>query len=185
MNVFQYYHLDELKKWLCDRHDELHLQNSLIMPRVCVVGRDGTQYRGQGAKGLCQALNDGLGSDYDILSTYSAGRNRGTVFYGLQIEDKETLQKQKEEKEVVEENKEDLIPQDLEVVEEETVVEVVESEEPKIKEPDWEWIESLENNSEDRLELDRYAEEEFGVKLNRTMKLGNMIKKFKEELSKR
>lgn len=48
--------------------------------------------------------------------------------------------------------------------------------------PDWEWIESLDNNKEDKLALDHYAESKFSIKLSRTMKISNMIKAFKEEL---
>ena len=178
MNVFQYKHLDELKKWLCGRHDELHLENSMIMPRICVVGKDGTMYRGQGAKGLCLMLNGGLNADYDILSTYSVGRNRGTIFYGIEKEIKEFVQEEKEEviEPVVEVVVDELISLDVGPV----TVEVEES----VKEPDWVWIESLENTPEDKLEFDKYCEAEYGLRLSRTMKLSNMIKKFKEELSK-
>lgn len=51
------------------------------------------------------------------------------------------------------------------------------------KEVDWEWVESLENNKEDKLKLDEYAET-FGVKLSRVKKLENMIIDFKEALGK-
>lgn len=63
--------------------------------------------------------------------------------------------------------------------------EVVEDEAPVVvKEPDWEWIATLKNNKDDKLALDKYAEAEFGISLNRQMKLDNMIKAFKEELEK-
>ena len=48
--------------------------------------------------------------------------------------------------------------------------------------PDWEWIESLENKKDHKIELDEYAEKEFGIKLNRQNKIDNMIKDFKEQL---
>ena len=50
-----------------------------------------------------------------------------------------------------------------------------------VKEVDWEWVESLENNKEDKLKLDEYAET-FGVKLSRVKKLENMIIDFKEAI---
>mgnify|MGYP003366274198 CR=1 FL=1 len=52
-----------------------------------------------------------------------------------------------------------------------------------VKEVDWEWVESLENNKEDKLKLDEYSET-FGVKLSRVKKLENMIIDFKEALDK-
>ena len=48
--------------------------------------------------------------------------------------------------------------------------------------PDWEWIESLENKKDHKIELDEYADKEFGVKLNRQNKIDNMIKDFKSQL---
>tara|TARA_Y100001956_G_C4125696_1_gene189942 strand:- start:860 stop:1294 length:435 start_codon:yes stop_codon:yes gene_type:complete len=48
--------------------------------------------------------------------------------------------------------------------------------------PDWEWIESLENKKDHKIELDEYADKEFGIKLNRQNKIDNMIKDFKAQL---
>lgn len=46
--------------------------------------------------------------------------------------------------------------------------------------PDWDWVDSLEDSPETRLELDEYALK-FSVNLKRTMKVSNMAKKFKAE----
>lgn len=67
-----------------------------------------------------------------------------------------------------------------EVIEEPIVEALLASEEPK--QPDWKWIESLENNKEDKLLLDDYADKEFSIKLSRTKKLSNMIIDFKAAL---
>lgn len=49
-------------------------------------------------------------------------------------------------------------------------------------EPNWKWIESLKNVKKDKTLFDKYAEEEFKIKLNRTNTLANMIVAFKEAL---
>lgn len=66
-------------------------------------------------------------------------------------------------------------------VEDKVVEEVVSSEVEEAAEPDWAWVDSLEDSTETRKELDIYAEK-FDVKLKRTMKVTNMAKKFKEAL---
>ena len=48
---------------------------------------------------------------------------------------------------------------------------------------DWDWVESLEDNKEDKLLLDKYAEDNTGVKLKRNMKIKNMIRDFKKALA--
>jgi hypothetical protein len=48
---------------------------------------------------------------------------------------------------------------------------------------DWGWVDSLENNKEDKLKLDKYAEG-FDIKINRAKTLPNMIKAFKVALDK-
>ena len=63
------------------------------------------------------------------------------------------------------------------------VVAPVESEEsPEAKSPDWEWIDSLANNKEDKEALDVYALKEFNISLNKSKTIANMIKSFKKEL---
>jgi len=47
---------------------------------------------------------------------------------------------------------------------------------------DWSWIETLKNTKEDKKAFDEYAEEDYSIKLKRTMSLENMIKDFKEKL---
>ena len=53
-------------------------------------------------------------------------------------------------------------------------------EEVVAEQPDWGWVDSLENTKKDKKRLDEYAVG-FGVSLKRTMTLANMIKAFKEE----
>mgnify|MGYP006883084290 CR=1 FL=1 len=61
--------------------------------------------------------------------------------------------------------------------------------EPKVEDPeaeftvDWDWVESLEDNKEDKLLLDKYAEDNTGVKLKRNLKIKNMIRDFKKALA--
>lgn len=62
-------------------------------------------------------------------------------------------------------------------------VHVDEEEEPITEDtPDWDWVDSLEDSPETRLELDEYALK-FSINLKRTMKVSNMAKKFKAEFN--
>ncbi len=62
------------------------------------------------------------------------------------------------------------------------ITEVKSEEIPHVKEVDWSWIETLKNTKEDKKAFDEYAEEDYSIKLKRTMSLENMIKDFKEKL---
>lgn len=80
-----------------------------------------------------------------------------------------------------------IIPEVKEVVLEKPVevlkpVNQVVEEPSKEAEPDWDWVDSLEDSPETRLELDEYASK-FSVNLKRTMKVSNMAKKFKAEFN--
>ena len=55
-------------------------------------------------------------------------------------------------------------------------------EEAAVVSPDWEWINSLANNKDDKELLDVYALKEFNISLNKSKTLANMIKSFKKEL---
>lgn len=74
----------------------------------------------------------------------------------------------------------------VDVVEEVKVAEVAVVEAEVVaqekKEVDWEMINSLENKKYDKIKLDKYAEENFGIKLNQRNTLENMIKDFKSQL---
>lgn len=84
-------------------------------------------------------------------------------------------------KQVVEQE-EEVSESDSTPKEEETVVDVSEYvSKGSVKSVDWEWVESLENNKEDKLALDEYAQE-FNVELSRRKTLENMIIDFKEAL---
>ena len=86
---------------------------------------------------------------------------------------------------------------DVREEEEETKTPEETQEDPEVVEPlsedvpvekkkvDWGWIESLGDDKDSKLSLDVYAEEEFGIKLKRNMKMKNMLAVFKEELAKK
>lgn len=50
--------------------------------------------------------------------------------------------------------------------------------------PDYEWMSSLDNTSEDKLALDKYAESTFDIKLRRNKRVENMIEDFKKVYDK-
>ena len=74
-----------------------------------------------------------------------------------------------------------ILPEDKEIVVEGiTEASVTKEEPPQETTPDWDWVDSLEDSPETRLELDEYALK-FSVRLKRPMKVSNMAKKFKAE----
>lgn len=76
---------------------------------------------------------------------------------------------------VVEEVVEEL-PAELPPVEEIKVPTSIETE------VDWEWISSLENKKYDKQKLDKYADENFSIKLNQRNTVDNMILDLKNQL---
>lgn len=122
----------------------------------------------------------------DAIDT-SKSFQSGKVFYLFLKEDivfEETTHK---DIEIVPET----VPEKVEVVidttttdEEETLSELDTDTPVDEKEVNWDWVNGLDNTKEDKLALDQYAEDHFSIKLSRTMKIENMIKKFKEELEK-
>ncbi|AUR91458.1 hypothetical protein NVP1161O_016 [Vibrio phage 1.161.O._10N.261.48.C5] len=185
MEHFHFKKINDLRAFLSKRHEEINLNASISQPSFYFVTKDGKVHRATGTKMLAQVLNELFGNFYSVEDSITVTRQRGTLAYTLQEQEKvvkaEVVVPVEEVKDVVSE------PEVLEeLAVDESVAEVaVEEVVEDAKEPDWAWIESLENTKEDRIELDRYAEEEFSVKLSRTMKLANMVKKFKEELAKR
>ncbi|AGN51488.1 hypothetical protein VPLG_00049 [Vibrio phage eugene 12A10] len=180
MEYFHFKKVNNLRAFLAKRHEEINLNASISQPSFYFVTTDKVVHRATGTKMLAQVLNDLFGNYYSVEDSTTVTRQRGTLAYALQEKVETTVQ---EEKEVVSEPEVEEVVEDLSnlislEVEEEVVTE-------DVKDPDWAWIESLENTPEDKLEFDKYCESEFSVKLSRTMKLSNMIKKFKEELAKR
>ncbi|AUR94266.1 hypothetical protein NVP1193O_135 [Vibrio phage 1.193.O._10N.286.52.C6] len=183
MEYFHFKKVNDLRAFLAKRHEDINLNASISQPSFYFVTTDKVVHRATGTKMLAQVLNDLFGNYYSVEDSVTVTRQRGTLAYALQ-------EKQEKVETPVQEEKEEVItePEVEEVVEDSPSLISLEVEEDVTEDskvPDWAWIESLENTPEDKLELDKYAESEFSVKLSRTMKLGNMVKKFKEELAKR
>lgn len=122
---------------------------------------------------------EAMGKEFGIVVDGNASRmvnNRITLFW-----DEEATVEVVEE--VSEATVEALEVEDEEVVEEvvETATEAADEESEVVKEVDWAWVSSLENNSEDKLKLDEYAAK-FGVSLSRRKTLENMIIDFKDAI---
>ncbi len=106
----------------------------------------------------------------------------GQTYFNIAIlEEGKTRAVQEQKEETVSKTEEEKV-EDIPVSEPVADIETIVVEDSGDATPDWEWIESLDNNKEDKLALDQYAESKFSVKLSRTMKISNMIKAFKEEL---
>ena len=182
MEYFHFKKVNDLRAFLSKRHEEINLNASISQPSFYFVTTDKVVHRATGTKMLAQVLNDLFGNYYSVEDSVTVTRQRGTLAYALQEQEKVETSVQEEKEEVIPE------PEVEEVVEDSPSLISLDVEEEVTegsKEPDWAWIESLENTPEDKLEFDKYCESEFSVKLSRTMKLSNMIKKFKEELAKR
>ena len=173
MEYFHFKKVNDLRAFLANRHEDINLNASISQPSFYFVTADKVVHQATGTKMLAQVLNDLFGNYYySVEDSVTVTRQRGTLAYALQEKQEEVIP-EPEVEEVVED-----LPSLISLDVEEEITE-------GSKEPDWAWIESLENTPEDKLEFDKYCESEFSVKLSRTMKLSNMIKKFKEELAKR
>ncbi|CAM0038941.1 hypothetical protein VPHK460_0018 [Vibrio phage K460] len=182
MEYFHFKKVNDLRAFLSKRHEEINLNASISQPSFYFVTTDKVVHRATGTKMLAQVLNGLFGNYYSVEDSTTVTRQRGTLAYALQEQEKVETPVQEEKEEVVPE------PEVKEVVEDSPSLISLDVEEDVTedsKEPDWAWIESLENTKDDRLELDQYAEDEFSVKLSRRKTLENMIIDFKEELAKR
>lgn len=98
---------------------------------------------------------------------------------------KETLVVESEEipsvNEAVSEEVVTIVPEEVEVLSE-ALVEPATDIEKVVTEVNWAWVEGLNSIKSDKLKLDQYAEENFGIKLKRSKTLKGMIKDFKEAL---
>jgi len=158
--------------------EDIELNTTMIMQAHHFALKSGEAVYTNSYNHTLDILNERFGTQFcSDLSTFV-----GQTHFTLAIkEDGETVKPEVVEDvvpESVEEHEVELA-QDVDVVEVST--EVVTEE----KQPDWAWIDTLGTDADSKKELDVYAENEWGVKLSRTMKFENMVKKFKEELEKR
>lgn len=116
------------------------------------------------------SLNSRFGTKYSPTHSYRNGQ-KVVMFYD--VDDS------KENKPLIEANKPvekdetiDIVRENIEVGVEGSVVSSV----------DWGMINSLKNNAEDKLVLDKYAEDNFGIALKRNKRLEGMIEDFKAAL---
>lgn len=148
--------------------DELDINTSYKYSRHTFVTKDGEVHFASKINDALEMMNGIIGEDYfDASKSRIKGRQGYLIYFNDESETIEPVELIS--KEVI-----------LDEVVEEPVIEIEDKYE--VDTPDWDWIDTLENNSDDKLLLDKYAEEKFNVKLSRTMKLENMIKKFKEKL---
>ena len=182
MEYFHFKKVNDLRTFLSKRHEEINLNASISQPSFYFVTTDKVVHRATGTKMLAQVLNDLFGNYYSVKDSTTVTRQRGTLAYALQEQEKvETSVQEEEKEEVIPEPEVEEVVEDSPSLISLDVEEVVEDG----KEPDWAWIESLGTDKSAKEEFDAYASDEFNISLNRTMKFSNMVKKFKEELAKR
>ncbi|AGH32198.1 hypothetical protein VPHG_00132 [Vibrio phage 11895-B1] len=164
-----------LKLWLIKRHEGLDPTKTMQTARMNLIGKDGVYHKCTGAKNLCQVLNEHFGGDYDVKLSYSAGSQKCTLFYGVDVEP--TLPEEDVSSGSVVEALEDIVEDVVQGTD--TVEEIIEDTTPTV---DWDWVATLDNTKEGKLALDEYVSSKFNIHLSRTMKLENMIKDFREKL---
>ena len=183
MEYFHFKKVNDLRAFLAKRHEDINLNVSISQPSFYFVTTDKVVHRVTGTKMLAQVLNDLFGNYYSVEESTTVTRQRGTLAYALQEQEKVETSVQEEKEEVIPE------PEVEEVVDDSPSLISLDVEESVVteddKEPDWAWIESLGTDKSAKEEFDTYASDEFNISLNRTMKFSNMVKKFKEELAKR
>lgn len=163
VQIKQYFSKEEFMKDLAKVTEKIDTVASLKLVGHSLADKDGKHYRANKLAVAVKLINAIEGSAVINASKSRAFRNQNAMSIGWTN-----------------------LPTEVIVVDEENVnietEDVTSVTDPNV-EPAWAWIESLENTAEDKLLLDKYAEDKFSIKLTRTMKLSNMIKKFKEELA--
>jgi hypothetical protein len=154
----------KLSLWneLKDKAEGLDFNATLRSTFLSFVMEDGTSYRCGDVKTFVNTINEVFGFNFDPRMCRKSGKNL-TLFWD---------DKSEEVKEIK--------------IEEEVTPEVLislEAEQEESVSLDLSWLDGLENNKKSKDKLDKYAEDEHGIKLNRRNTLENMIKDFKKQLS--
>lgn len=168
--------------------DQIDFGRTMRVGRNSIVLLDGTIYRGKNLKQMLDSMNKVIGEEvFNIHSSrvrgirahmivFTEGKERDTADFGRGTVHVEPKSPKVEDK--VEASVENLDEDD----EPEDVVEAV-VEEDKVSTPtiQWDWINGLQNNKDDKKALKDYAAN-FDIELKGNMKLENLVAKFKEEL---
>lgn len=172
MKTQVYSNMIKFNEALAELQKEFDLDASNRLPRWYFQDTNGVVYKSACAAHLFEALNSRFGDFIDPRRSMARKRNYVISF----------LEKGEKVSEVVVEE-----PVSLVVVEDlitEPLVEATEEgDKPLHDEVDWDWINVLKGTREDKLTLDKYAEDKFGIKLNRGKKIDKMVAEFKEALA--
>lgn len=148
----------------CSKLD--HVRTIYNDDNLCVFDNFGTRYKATDSTHL-------LG----ILSYLGADVNSWTYEEPMWSKKDASLSKEKSTSEHKQQHQEEKKAKQFE-----EKVESESSDKGEKVEPDWKWIESLQNKKYDKEAFDEYAEKEFKIKLNKRNTLENMIADFKSQL---
>lgn len=157
----------------------LDLNATLGLPKLWFADVEGEVYKCTGSTEFCEKFNSAFNFNLDPKHSFLSGKR--VTFY---FTDENTVEPEVET--TVEESRSDVeeaLPVEEVAVKEEAVAEEVE-ESTEVQESevvDWEYVATLENTKEGKLELDKYAEK-FDVALKRNKTIENMIIDFKKAL---
>ena len=155
---------------LKELHEGFDLDASNRLPRWYFQDVGGAIYKSACAAHLFDALNKRFGNFIDPKRSIARSRNYVVTF----LEEGEKIKEDVKEVKIVE-DKVEIVP--------EVPVSLIDLDSPNtIPEVDWDWINVLKGTREDKKTLDKYAEDKFGIKLNRAKKIDGMRKDFKEAL---
>lgn len=138
-------------------HKEFDPSESMVMSRYSFKDIQGEQYLAYDFATFVDKFNDRFGMTIDRANSQSAGRQSYLVKF-LDVAEK-PVEAPVEPREIA----------DTLVVTE-------------VLTPDWELIESFGNTKEDKLAFEQYADENFGIKLKRSMTIDKMVASFKESI---
>lgn len=170
-HIYGYYNFWEyMFQFAGDRIDQ---NATLVIPRSSFIA-DNTEYYCSTYYDTLENFNKLFGTDFLVMDSVFASKHYFTIA-------------RPDRNESIEPAKIASTPLEPEDIEEggDILSLTVEDEAPVVetKQPDWDWIETLQNKKFDKIKLDEYIEEEFGIKLKRNMTLSNMIKDLKEQLN--
>ena len=150
--------------------DKLDFNNTMKLSKTWFY-YDGNKYVAPSFKATLGQLNELIGTRFDTKHSIAVG-SRYTVF--IEPLDVQSFEEVLPEEVAVEESPVETDEFEL------SLLDLGDGDELVAEQPDWGWVDSLENTKKDKKRLDEYAVG-FGVSLKRTMTLANMIKAFKEE----
>lgn len=166
-------------KWIEEKCSTFDVNASLPKSRFSFFDKEGSFYK---CGNMIQFVNNINMLAGEAILDPNKSKAIGAYTYKVFLPEEVTKKEEVSESPVIEILSPEAVVEDKKEESEELVQEVIDNLEDKLDDIDWPRLEALKNTKEDKMFLDTYAEEKFGIKLKRTKKIEGMLEDFKSGL---